>query len=275
MSDSGDEFTVPAIDFTAVQETSEQHHTHIKLLNIAALLVHFVFFLLVCIYALPQSGKAEFPIIQSVPVYSNGTISHLVHKHIGTFKVAAALFCECTVTVIAHLIYTVPATRRAIYKPYITAGAFYRWVEYSITAPLVWIIVYVFCGVTSVDAIVLAVFCIVAMQWLGYCTYSTNRISSSQQNMSMIIACILMLVLMSLMFGVFSQTHGENDVPDFVPGIMAAIVVLYCSFGVNRLYTFFQGDEEFSCLKEEKRFIVLSLTSKVILRAVLISRVFV
>jgi len=157
-----------------------------------------------------------------------------------------------------------------------------RWLEYSVSAGLMWYLVAVLSGIVDIKPLVLLVLTNVALQYTGYSIEKDSAAALRQQNEARYEAAQRQHVIGFLIFAaqmvcvwtafITSVTTSENNVPWLVWLIMVVITALFLSFGLLSLaYTrgFVGGQKprlsERDFRKIEVGYLVLSFVAKTFL----------
>jgi hypothetical protein len=147
-----------------------------------------------------------------------------------------------------------------------------RWVEYSITASVMILVVAVSSGVYSLDSqilIVTAIFCCMLCGLLSqYAREHRDRLDGDGRKMEFLatgVGWVLFLVAYGIIVRRFFQVAGEA--PDFVKYIIVAMGILYGSFGIIHLVQTSLSDTTDKTMNRriEGAYIIDSFVSKVLL----------
>ena len=139
----------------------------------------------------------------------------------------------------------------------------FRWVEYSLSASLMIVLIAGITGVTDVVAL-LAVFGVNASMILfGWLMETTNDPGPGADWTPFVFGCIAGVVPW-IGIGIYLVGAG-GDVPDFVYGIFVSIFVLFNCFAVNQWLQYRANGRWADYLHGERVYIVLSLVAKSLL----------
>ncbi|QYJ02718.1 heliorhodopsin HeR [Nocardioides panacisoli] len=136
----------------------------------------------------------------------------------------------------------------------------FRWVEYSVSATVMIVLIAFYNGITDVAAIVAIIGANVAMILLGWVQELMNPPGRDRTTM------------LPFWFGTFAglapwvaivvNTVGADTVPGFVYGIVVSLFVFFMSFGLNQWLQYRQVGPWRSYAFGEKAYLVLSLVAK-------------
>jgi Heliorhodopsin len=205
-------------------------------------------------FAIPVQGK-----VQDGPPGTPLTIDKVFFDV--RFSVAIALFLFLAAA--DHLLMVTPGVR-GWYEANLRRGINYaRWIEYSISASLMIVLIAMLPGITNFYAL-LGLFAInAAMILFGLLMEQVNRPEQPVNWWPFTFGClagIVPWVAISIAL-ITAQTEGEG-VPGFVYGIFVSLFVLFNCFGLNQ-WLQYRGRGRFaSYLYGEKVYIVLSLVAK-------------
>lgn len=177
------------------------------------------------------------------------------------FSVAIALFLFLAAA--DHLLMATPRVR-GWYEANLRRGVNYaRWIEYSISASLMVVLIAMLPGITDLYAL-LGLFAInAAMILFGLVMEQVNKPGQPVNWWPFAFGCLAGIVpwLAITIALITSQTEGDG-VPGFVYGIFVSLFLLFNCFGLNQ-WLQYRGRGKFgSYLYGEKVYIVLSLVAK-------------
>jgi len=168
------------------------------------------------------------------------------------FNVQAALACVSAITFVAHSVYVI------FFKWYIstldnmfTIG---RWVEFSLSAPIMMLTIAVMSGIRDRAALVLI-----------SCVMLTVILSGAVMQLvpdKALYTCVAGFVLLTVAFAQVWVSFDAYDLPAVVKGIVFSMSFLFASFGFPPLIAIIYNK---SVRFVEINFNILSLTAKVIL----------
>lgn len=135
-----------------------------------------------------------------------------------------------------------------------------RWAEFSVTAPLLMVLIALYTGVTDVTALVVVGVATVAMVVCGWLQEALNPPGRRATTMVPFWAGVTAsLVPWSIVAG---QLMGAADSRQFVVSMFLSLVILWTSFGVNQWLQYRQIGLWADYLYGEQTFLVLSLVAK-------------
>ena len=139
----------------------------------------------------------------------------------------------------------------------------FRWVEYSISATLMVILIASYSGITEITAVFAIIGANVSMILFGWLQEKFNPPGRTETTM------------MPFWFGtiaglahwvaIWFNTFTADEVPGFVYGIVIAQFVFFSSFGVNQWLQYRKVGKWTSYVFGEKSYLVLSLVAKSVL----------
>jgi hypothetical protein len=139
----------------------------------------------------------------------------------------------------------------------------FRWVEYSISATLMVILIASYSGITEITAVFAIIGANVSMILFGWLQEKFNPPGRTETTM------------MPFWFGtiagvapwvaIWFNTFTADEVPGFVYGIVIAQFVFFSSFGVNQWLQYREVGKWTSYVFGEKSYLVLSLIAKSVL----------
>lgn len=205
-------------------------------------------------FAIPVQGK-----VQDGPPGTPITIDKVFFDL--RFSVAIALFLFLAAA--DHLLMATPGVRNW-YEANLRRGVNYaRWIEYSISASLMVVLIAMLPGITNLYAL-LGLFAInAAMILFGLVMEQVNERDQPVNWWPFIFGCFAGIVpwLAITIALITSQSEGDG-VPGFVYGIFVSLFVLFNCFGLNQ-WLQYRGRGKFAdYLYGEQAYIVLSLVAK-------------
>lgn len=139
----------------------------------------------------------------------------------------------------------------------------FRWVEYSISATLMIVLIGFYSGVTSINAVVAVIGANVAMILFGWIQERMNPPGRATTTMLPFWFGALVGIAPWISIGV--NIAGSETVPGFVYGIVVAQFVFFFSFGLNQWLQYREVGRWTDYAFGEKAYLVLSLAAKSIL----------
>ncbi len=222
--------------------------------NLALAGLHTVQAVLVLVLA----GSFAIPITSSFPTGPPGTPAgspeELFDLRIG---VAVAVFLA--LAAVDHLL--TGTVLRGAYERDLRRGINrFRWIEYSVSATLMIILIAAYCGITDVAALVAVSGANVAMILFGWIQERMNPPERTATTM------------MPFWFGtlagaapwvaIWINVLGADTVPGFVVGIVVSLQLLFFSFGLNQWLQYKRIGRWRDYVYGEKVYLVLSLVAK-------------
>ena len=247
----------------SVDTTTSHGHDRMQNLrtwNLSVGLVH----LAQAVAILGLSNGFSIPLVASVQTGPPGTeLTTTTTFFAVRFSWAIAAFLGCAA--IDHL--AMATVARRWYERNLTAKINYaRWIEYSLSASIMVVLIALLPGITNFYAIV-AIFAVnVAMVLFGLLMERENQTRVPVTWWPFLFGCIAGVVpwLCIVIALVVSSTQG-NGVPGFVYGIFVSLFILFNCFALNQWLQYRRKGRFADYLYGEKVFIVLSLIAKTLL----------
>ncbi len=170
---------------------------------------------------------------------------------------AVALFL-----VLASVDHLLTATvRRARYEADLRAGVNrYRWLEYSLSATIMIVLIAFYTGITDITAVVAIIGANVAMILFGWLQEVMNP--PQRDRTTMLPFWFGTIAGAAPWVAIAINTLGSETVPGFVYAIIVSLFVFFMSFGVNQWLQYRQLGRWSSYAHGEKAYLVLSLAAK-------------
>ena len=225
--------------------------------NLGLTLVHLAQAAVILLLA----GSFAITVTSSIPAGPPGTA---VPAPTPIFQVpvgwAVAVFLG--LAAIDHLL-TATVSRRTYEKDLKAGINRFRWVEYSVSATLMIILISFYSGITGINAIICIAGANVAMILFGWLQEVMNPPGRTSTTMLPFWFGTLagLAPWISIAFNIF----GSNNVPGFVYGIVLSEVVLFFSFGLNQWLQYRGIGRWADYAYGEKTYLVLSLVAKSLL----------
>ncbi|MEO6873810.1 MAG: heliorhodopsin HeR [Opitutaceae bacterium] len=141
----------------------------------------------------------------------------------------------------------------------------FRWIEYSISASLMIVLISMICGVSDFGALLAIAGVNACMLFFGLLMERYNRTTGSERDwLPYVYGCIagaVPWVIIAFEIG-FSIELSKNSIPGFVYGIILSLFIFFNSFAVNMVLQYRQTGRWRDYLYGEKAYIVLSLIAK-------------
>lgn len=250
----------------AAQESLYKYH-------IAACSLHSALFVLTSVIAFVKSSTTiRFPLyyittstpnVDGGPMYPIGSLRALESSRTLDFSVMVILIFVSAVTCAEHLYYIVYPSQ---YRSFLRARTNpIRWISYSLTAPLMAIVLSYFCGMVVYSETFLVYLVIMTLMSYGYWTErelgrdTTVRVPL----IPFILGLFVFLVYSCITLRQFFITANGNDVPLPISILVFGLLSLMASFSVPLLIRVIGC--KLSGYAEELIYIVLSFSSKSLL----------
>lgn len=170
---------------------------------------------------------------------------------------AIALFLA--LAAVDHLVTSTVARRR--YENDLARGMNrFRWVEYSLSATLMLVLICFYSGITGINALVAVAGANVAMILFGWVQESVNPPGRARTWMAPF--WFGTLAGLAPWVAIAVNIIGAAQVPDFVLGIFVSLFIFFMSFGVNQWLQYRQVGPWTSYAFGERAYLVLSLVAK-------------
>ena len=205
-------------------------------------------------FAIPVEGK-----VQSGPPGTPLTIDKVFFDL--RFSVAIALFLFLAAA--DHLLMAMPGISNW-YEANLRRGVNYaRWIEYSVSASLMIILIAMLPGITNLYALI-GLFAInAAMILFGLLMEQVNEPDRPVNWWPFIFGCLAAIVpWIAITIALITSESEGGGVPGFVYGIFVSLFLLFNCFGLNQWLQYRRRGRFANYLYGEKVYIVLSLVAK-------------
>lgn len=236
---------------------TDQRLASLRSWNLGLTLLHFAQAAVILVLA----GSFAITVTSSIPAGPPGTAvpapTPIFQVPIG-WAVAAFL----GLAAVDHLL--TATVSRTTYERDLKAGINrFRWVEYSVSATLMIILISFYSGITGINAVMCIAGANVAMILFGWLQEVMNPPGRTATTMLPFWFGTLVGVVpwISIAFNIF----GSTNVPGFVYGIVLSEVVLFFSFGLNQWLQYRRIGKWTDYAYGEKTYLVLSLVAKSLL----------
>ncbi|NYF98316.1 heliorhodopsin HeR [Janibacter cremeus] len=174
-------------------------------------------------------------------------------------RIGAAIAVFLALAALDHLL-TATALRRR-YEGGLRAGINrFRWVEYSVSATLMIILIGFYTGLTGITEVILIIGANVAMILFGWVQELMNPPGRTRTTMLPFwFGCVAGA---APWVAILVNTVGAAEVPGFVLGIIASLFVFFISFALNQWLQYRQIGRWADYAYGEKVYLVLSLVAK-------------
>jgi hypothetical protein len=139
-----------------------------------------------------------------------------------------------------------------------------RWVEYSISASVMMVVIALLSGINDLSSLIMIFGLIAVMNLMGLVMELWNQSTKKTDWLSFIIGCFAG-ALPWLVFGIYvwgASVYGSQGVPGFVYGIYASIFVFFNCFAINMYLQYKKIGPWKNYLYGERMYIILSLVAK-------------
>lgn len=153
---------------------------------------------------------------------------------------------------------------RGIYEADLKAGINrFRWIEYSLSATLMVILIGFYTGLTSINTVIAVAGANVAMILFGWLQERMNP--PGRDSTTMLPFWMGAIVGLAPWAAIVVNVIGSDTVPGFVYGILVAQFVFFFSFGLNQWLQYREVGPWSDYAFGEKSYLVLSLVAKSVL----------
>ena len=210
------------------------------------------------VLVLVLAGSFAIAITSSFPTGAPGTPAESPEE-LFDLRIGVAVAVFLVLAAIDHLL--TGTVLRGAYERDLRRGINrFRWIEYSLSATLMVILIAAYCGITDIAALVAVSGANVAMILFGWLQERMNPPERTATTM------------MPFWFGtlagaapwvaIWINVLGADTVPGFVVGIVVSLQLLFCSFGLNQWLQYNRIGRWRDYVYGEKAYLVLSLVAK-------------
>ncbi len=139
----------------------------------------------------------------------------------------------------------------------------FRWVEYSVSATIMIILISFYSGITSINAVIAVVGANVGMILFGWLQERMNP--PGRSSTTMLPFWFGTIVGITPWISIVFNVVGSETVPGFVYGIIVTQAILFFSFGLNQWLQYREVGRWVDYAYGEKAYLVLSLVAKSLL----------
>jgi hypothetical protein len=176
--------------------------------------------------------------------------------------IGAAVAVFLALAAIDHLV--TATVRRGTYEADLRSGINrFRWVEYSVSATLMIVLIGTYSGITDIAAVVAVIGANVAMILFGWLQERMNP--PGRTSTTMMPFWFGTLAGLAPWVAIWVNVIGADTVPGFVYGIVVAEQLFFFSFGLNQWLQYRGVGRWRDYLYGEKVYLVLSLVAKSVL----------
>ena len=139
-----------------------------------------------------------------------------------------------------------------------------RWMEYSVTASLMIVVIAMLSGIYDLPTLILLFFLNAMMILFGWMMELHNQTTERTDWTAFIFGCIAGAVpwVMIFLYFISAAADSTNAVPGFVYGIMVSLFIFFNCFAINMVLQYKKVGPWRDYLFGEKVYIILSLAAK-------------
>ena len=238
-------------------EISGEHFSNLRKWNVGLTVLHLAQAILIIVLA------SDFAITFTTAV-PEGPPGTRVPQGEGLFDLpigfAVAVFLS--LASIDHLL-TATIARKSYEADLLRGINRFRWIEYSISATLMVILIASYSGITEITAVFAIIGANVSMILFGWLQEKFNPPDRSETTMMPF--WFGTIAGLAPWIGIWFNTFTADEVPGFVYGIVIAQFVFFSSFGVNQWLQYRRVGRWMNYVFGEKSYLVLSLAAKSVL----------
>ena len=225
--------------------------------NLALTVLHFAQALVIVLIA----GDFAIDVTSTFPEGPPGTRVPTAEPLFGV-RIGAAIGLFLLLAAIDHLLTATVA--RSTYESDLRSGINrFRWVEYSVSATIMVLLICAYSGITGVSALLGIIGANVAMILFGWIQERTNP--PGRTSTSMTAFWFGTIAGLAPWAAIVVNIIGSETVPGFVYGIVITEAILFFSFGLNQWLQYRGIGRWTDYLYGEKVYLVLSLVAKSVL----------
>ena len=249
---------------TKERETPDRRFRRLRIFNSVTGLV----LLVEAVLMLLLSNDYSLPI--TTHYLSNGTRLSFpvpVAREVGRLRLGPMVAVFLFISAAALLLIAAPGIFDW-YKRNLLKGANYgRWIEYSVSASLMIVVIAMLAGVYDLSSLILIFFLNAMMILFGWMMELHNQTTEKTDWTAFAFGCIAGIVpwVVIALYFVSAAADPVNKVPTFVYGIMISIFIFFNIFAVNMVLQYKKVGPWRDYLFGEKVYIILSLTAKSLL----------
>lgn len=186
-------------------------------------------------------------------------------KRIGELSLGWGVFAFMAISAAALLIIASPGVFGWYKRNLIQQRNYGRWIEYSVSASLMIVLISMITGVTDLAAM-MAIFGVNASMILFGLLMEKYEKPGNPSWLPFLFGCFAGIIpWIAVALYVWSPRFGDQEAPGFVYGIIASLFVFFMSFAVNMVLQYKRVGPWRDYLFGEKVYIILSLTAKALL----------
>lgn len=207
------------------------------------------------------SGDFVIEVVSTFPEGPPGTRIPTA-EHLFDVRIGAAIALFLLLAAIDHLV-TATVARRS-YEADLRRGINrFRWVEYSVSATIMVLLIGFYSGITNITSVLAIAGANVAMILFGWLQERMNP--PGRATTTMLPFWFGTIAGIAPWIAIFVQIIGSKTVPGFVYGIVFVQFVLFFSFGLNQWLQYRGIGKWKDYIYGEKAYLVLSLVAKSLL----------
>ncbi|MEY4339300.1 MAG: hypothetical protein RLZ14_1150 [Actinomycetota bacterium] len=232
--------------------------TNLRSWNIGLTVLHAAQALLILLMA----GDFAITITSTFPEGPPGTRLDTLPQSLFDLPIGAAVAIFLALAAIDHLL--TATALRGTYEADLRRGINrFRWVEYSVSATLMIVLIGTYSGITDIGAVVGVIGANVAMILFGWLQERMNP--PGRTSTTMMPFWFGTLAGLAPWVAIWINVIGAETVPGFVYGIVVAEQLFFFSFGLNQWLQYRGVGRWRDYLYGEKVYLVLSLVAKSVL----------
>jgi hypothetical protein len=249
---------------TTIPEAIEQKLRRLRVFNVvvgAILLVQGVLMLLL-------SNKYAAPVTTEYLGNSTGrTFPIPVHRTAGSLRLGPMVALFLLLSGIALLLMAAPGINNWYRKNLLKGANYGRWIEYSITASIMIVVIAMLSGIYDLSTLILLFFMNAMMILFGWMMELHNQTTEKTNWTAFYFGCIAGAVPWVIIWIYFISAAADptSKMPGFVYGIMFSLFIFFNIFAVNMVLQYKKVGPWKDYLFGEKVYIVLSLAAKSLL----------
>lgn len=241
----------------AATGVTDQRLASLRSWNLGLTLLHFVQAVVVLVLA----GSFAITVTSSIPEGPPGTAVPAPDA-LFDVPVGGAVAVFLALAALDHLL--TATVYRSTYERDLRRGINrFRWVEYSVSATLMIILISFYSGITSINAIIAIIGANVGMILFGWIQELMNP--PGRARTTMLPFWFGTLVGLTPWVSIAFNISRSETVPGFVYGIVVTQVILFFSFGLNQWLQYRGIGKWTDYAYGEKTYLVLSLVAKSLL----------
>jgi len=190
-----------------------------------------------------------------------------VHRQAGSLRLGPMVALFLLLSGVALLLMAAPGINNW-YKKNLLKGANYgRWIEYSITASIMIVVIAMLSGIYDLSTLILLFFMNAMMILFGWMMELHNQTTEKTNWTAFYFGCIAGVVPWAIIWLYFISAASDptSKMPGFVYGIMFSLFIFFNIFAVNMVLQYKKVGPWKDYLFGEKVYIILSLAAKSLL----------